>query len=312
MSKINICFSSDNNYAQHLAVTLVSILENKSPDDEIFVYVLDGGILEENKNKILNLKNKYDFKIKFLPIDSNWHEKFPRGKKNHVTLATYYRLLLPELCPEVDKLLYLDVDLIVKSSLRELFATDIKDNYFAAVEDSLEELHCKRLGITTYCNAGVLLLNLKKWREDNLTEKIFDWMRNNSDIIRLHDQDVVNCVCRDNILKIDKIWNCQTSKYTYSKDFVKNILPKAKIIHYVGEYKPWQPNIRQISKQEYFKYLRLTDYKDYEKVYKTKLYPNILIYVIEKILRFIFSLQNKGTQKIMTILGLNFKIKKCN
>ena len=306
MSKINICFSSDNNYAQHLAVTLVSILENKSPDDEIFVYVLDGGILEENKNKILNLKNKYDFKIKFLPIDSNWHEKFPRGKKNHVTLATYYRLLLPELCPEVDKLLYLDVDLIVKASLRELFATDIKDNYFAAVEDSLEELHCKRLGITTYCNAGVLLLNLKKWREDNITEKFFRFMKEYPDKIVLHDQDVINCVLRDGMIRLAKCWNVQVSLYEGSKEFVQ-MLPDARIIHYIGKHKPWHANFKQVAKEEYFKYLRLTEWKDYEKGYRLKLYANLPLFLIGKFLRFLFAMERQNGKKVLTIIGLKFR-----
>ncbi len=306
MPKINICFSSDNNYAQHLAVTLVSVLENKSPDDEIFVYVLDGGITDENKTKILNLKNKYDFNIKFLTIDQNLHKKFPQGKKNHITPAAYYRLLLPELCPDLDKLLYLDVDIIVKTSLAELFETDISDKYYAGVIDCDESIHLKRLGLKHYCNSGVLVLNLKKWREDNITEKFFRFMREYPDKIVLHDQDVINCVLRDGMLRLAKCWNVQVSLYEGSKEFVQ-MLPDARIIHYIGKHKPWHANFKQVAKEEYFKYLRLTEWKDYEKGYRLKLYANLPLFLIGKFLRFLFALERQNGKKVLTIIGLKFR-----
>ncbi len=307
MSRITICFSSDNNYAQHLGVTLASVLDNKLPEDEIYVYVLDGGISGENKNKILNLKHKYDFDIKFLPIDKNLHKKFPQGKKNHITSAAYYRLLLAELCPDKDKLLYLDVDTIVKSSLKELFDTDITDKYFAGVSDCDEAMNTKRLGIKQYCNSGVLLLNLNKWREDNITKEFFNWMQQNEDKIVLHDQDVINCVLQDGILKLDKIWNAQISKYSGSKEFV-DLLPQAKIIHYIGKHKPWHPDFKQLAKEEYFKYLRLTDWKDYEILYRLKLLANFPIFLIEKLLHFIFAIEKQNGKKFVSILGLKFKL----
>ena len=312
MAKIPICLSSDNNYAQHLCVTLVSILENKAPDDTISIFVLDGGISGENKNKILNLKHKYAFDIKFLPIDKNLHQRFPQGRKNHITPAAYYRLLLAEVCPDEDKLLYLDVDTIVKSSLKELFDTDITDKYFAGVTDCNVTINAKRLGLKQYCNSGVLLLNLKKWRRENITEKFFSFMAENEDKIIFHDQDVINCVLQESLLTLDKCWNAQISKYTCSKQYINDILSQAKIIHYIGSHKPWHPDLKQFAKSEYFKYLRLTEYKDYEKSYKIKLCPNILIYFIENLLQFIFSVKNRQDKKIMTILGLNFKIKQLN
>ena len=307
MSRITICFSSDNNYAQHLGVTLASVLDNKLPEDEIYVYVLDGGITQENKTKILNLQNKYDFNIKFLTIDPKLHEVLPLGKRNHVTLATYYRLLLAELCPDVDKLLYLDVDLIVKSSLKQIYDTDITKYYFAGVSDTEEQINSKRLGLKNYCNAGVILLNLNKWREDNITKEFFNWMQQNEDKIVLHDQDVINCVLQDGILKLDKIWNAQISKYSGSKEFV-DLLPQAKIIHYIGKHKPWHPDFKQLAKEEYFKYLRLTGWKDYEILYRLKLLANFPIFLIEKLLHFIFAIEKQNGKKFVSILGLKFKL----
>lgn len=307
MSKIAICLSSDNNYAQHLGVTLVSILENKSAEDIIIVYVLDGGISIENKNKILNLKSEYEFEIKFIDIDKKIFKNFPVGKKNHVTLATYYRLLLADICPNEDKLLYLDVDLIIKTSLKDLFETDITDKYFAGVSDCEETVNAQRLGLKNYCNAGVILLNLKKWREDNITELFFTWMQQNEDKILLHDQDIINSTLQDRILKLDKCWNVQISKYDSSKEFVK-LLPKAKIIHYVGKHKPWHTDFKQYAKNEYFKYLKLTDWKNYEDVYRTKILSKIPVIFLEKILHFIFSIEKQNGKKFLQIFGLKLMI----
>lgn len=301
---INICFSSDNNYAQHLAVTLASVLANN--DDSLHVYVLDGGISDENKQKILALKKDYDFEIEFIQIDKSMFDKCPAGKKNHVTLATYYRLLLAEICSHVDKILYLDVDLVIRSSLKELFEIDMTGKYFAGVSDCEEHINAPRLGLEKYCNAGVILLNLQKWREDNITEKFFRWMEENSERIVLHDQDVINCVLQSGMLKIDDVWNVQVSKYDSSKDFVK-MLPDAKIIHYIGKHKPWHSNNKQLAKDEYFKYLKLTQWKNYIYKYYFELAIKIPLLVAERCAHFVFSLEKQNGQKVMQIMGLKLK-----
>lgn len=301
---INICFSSDNNYAQHLAVTLASVFENNN--DELRVYVLDGGISDENKEKILALKNDYDFEIEFVKIDKSMFDKCPAGKKNHVTLATYYRLLLADICPNVDKILYLDVDLVVRSNLKELFDIDMKGKYFAGVSDCEEMVNTARLGLEKYCNAGVILLNLQKWREDNITEKFFKWMEENSERIVLHDQDVLNSTLQDGILSLDKHWNVQVSKYDSSKDFVK-ILPEAKIIHYIGKHKPWHADNKQLAKNEYFKYLKLTQWKNYIYKYYFELMLKTPLLIAEKCAHFMFSLEKQNGQKVLQIMGIKFK-----
>lgn len=308
MTKISICFSSDNNYAQHLCVTLASVLVNKLPSDEIVVYVLDGGISQYNKSKILDLQTKFDFEINFIAIDKNLHDKFPQGKKNHVTLATYYRLLLPELCPCVDKLLYLDVDIIVNSSLSELFNIELGKYYFAGVKDSEELINAERLNLQKYCNAGVLLINLKKWREDDVTHKFFAWMHENQNKILLHDQDVINCVLQDAILVLDNIWNVQVSKYQTSKEFVM-ILPDAKIIHYIGKHKPWHTNFKQIAKKQYFDCLKLTPWKWFVINYYVVLVLKLPILLLDKVFHFILSTEKQNGIKYLVIFGFKINIR---
>lgn len=302
---INICFSSDNNYAQHLAVTLASVLANN--DSELSVYVLDGGISEENKNKILELKQKYDFDISFITIDKSMFDRCPAGKKNHVTLATYYRLMLAEICPDVDKIIYLDVDMVIRSSLKELFNTDISEYYFAGVSDTLEKVNAERLGLNTYCNAGVLLLNLKKWRDENITELLFDWIDKNNEKIVLHDQDILNSALQNKILKLDKFWNVQVTKGKPSKELIK-LLDESKIIHYIGKHKPWHSDNKQIAKSEYFKYLKLTAWKNYIYKYRMLFILKFPYLIIQQIAHFLLAVEKQNGQKVLQICGLKFDL----
>ncbi len=206
---INVCFSSDNNYARYLALSLATILDSKEDDDNLHFYILDGGLSEDSKRKILNLKKIADFDIDFISVDEEKFNDCPLEQGARLTRAAYYRLLIPDLVPDVDKILYMDCDIQVKSSLKELFSSDIKDYYLAAVEDIDEVKNSNRLNLKKYFNSGVLLLNLAKFREINFTSKIFDWIALHKDQIVFHDQDVLNLYFADNVKFLDKKWNLQ-------------------------------------------------------------------------------------------------------
>lgn len=98
---IHVCLSSDDKYARHLGVTIASILVNKAPEDELFFHILDGGISRENRSRLESLQNLASFKIEFLAVDISLFQNFPLDTDGpaHVSLATYYRILLPEFLP---------------------------------------------------------------------------------------------------------------------------------------------------------------------------------------------------------------------
>ena len=136
MKYMNICLSCDNNYAQYAGVVIASILLNSNNDYHLNFYILDGNIEQENKNKIDKLKEIKDFNLKFVPIDENLFDVYKKiGTHSYISLSTYYRLKLPSLLPDVDKVLYLDCDVIVNSDLSKLFENDISDYYAAGVKD---------------------------------------------------------------------------------------------------------------------------------------------------------------------------------
>lgn len=302
-NKINICLSCDDNYAQHMAVTIASILKNKAPDDILDFCILDGGISQVNKNKIMQLSDIGDFNIEFIQVDNSLFNKCPIQDWTHLSITAYFRLILPAVKTNWDKIIYLDCDIVVKSSLNELFNTDLKNSYLAAVPDISEEKHAARLNICHYCNSGVLIFNAKKWREDNVSEKIFLWIKENENKIVLHDQDILNAVINNNILILDKKWNAQIIR-DYD-EITYNEWKNANILHFIHKKKPWIRYNGDEFTAEYSNYIKLTPWKKFLFKYYFLIIP---ISIIENFLRFIFEVKNQRNtnNKIITVLGLKF------
>ncbi len=269
--EINICLSSDDNYAQHLGVTIASILKNAKKQDELFFYILDGGIKEENKQNLLSLQKIRKFDIKFIEINEDDFKNCPLVG-NHITIATYYRFLIPTFLPDLDKVLYLDCDMIIEDSLSKLYAEDISDYWIGGVEDLGYYYHRRELKRETesfYINAGMILMNLKKWREDNIEEKLFNFAEENKEILIHQDQDVINMVLNQKSKPLDYKWNVQDSFYRKTdrnRHPNTKLLEKAKkrpsIMHYTGPTKPWAEYIWLPMAYLYLRYLKYTPWKD--------------------------------------------------
>ena len=136
MGNINVCLSCDDNYAKYAGVVITSALANSAPEDKLTFYVLDGGITEENKEKILSIKSLKDCEINIVKIDESLFEQYKQIKTHsYVTTATYYRLKLPSLLPNVERIIYLDCDVIVNSSLKEFFETELNNSLVAGAQD---------------------------------------------------------------------------------------------------------------------------------------------------------------------------------
>lgn len=301
-NKINICLSSDNNYAQHLAVTIASILKNKKEADEFSFLILDGDISDEHKAKISSLKSIHDFDIEFVKVDNSLFANCPIQDWTHLSIVTYYRLVLPVIKPEWDKIIYLDCDIVVRDSLQDLFNLDISGKYFASVKDISAAKHAKRLGLKTYCNTGVMLIDAKKWREDNITEKLFNWIEINNEKIVLHDQDILNAALENNIEYLDDKWN--TLYLTRALDENMEKWSSATIIHYIDKKKPWLWYNSDIFSKEYRTYLKLTPYKNYLFKFYTQKMPSTLVI---KAMQFFFFTENKDEHtKMIKVCGFKF------
>lgn len=302
-NKINICLSCDDNYAQHMAVTISSILKNKAQDDILDFCILDGGISQVNKNKIMQLSEIADFNLEFLTVDNKLFSDCPIQEWTHLSVTAYYRLILPNLKMYWDKIIYLDCDIVVKTSLKELFNTDLGDNYFAAVPDISEKKHSERLSLNNYCNSGVIVFNAKKWRENNAGDIIFNWIKKNGHQIVLHDQDILNSVFANKILILDKKWNAQIIR-DYDEETYKG-WQNANILHFIHKKKPWIRYNGDEFTNKYIEYLKLTPWKNFIFKYYFQVVP---VSIFEKFFRFIFEIKNQrnSDNKIITLFGLKF------
>ena len=257
---IHICTACDEGYAQHFGVMLTSLLKNKKSEDIIYVYVLDGGISEASKKRLENLPF-YGEKlfVYYIPMNLDKFEIVLSSLKGtHLTLATYFRLLMSILLPNfINKLLYLDVDLIVRTSLLPLYNQSVDGYLMGGVKDVIVAENCRRLNLEKYVNAGVLLVNLAQWRINKIENRFFEYIRKNKDKIVYHDQDVLNVVLQNGIFYLNPLWNAQTASYPGSEE-QNEIGKRANIVHFVSDRKPWVEGSNSPFANEYYEYRKIS------------------------------------------------------
>ncbi len=255
MSNVNVCVACDDNYSKYAGVVIASILSNSAKSTNLSFYILDGGITEEHKKEILSLKNIKDCSINFVKInDEDFNEYQKVCTHKYITIATYYRLKLPSLLPNVSRVIYLDCDTVVNRDLTELFETHLTKEVFAGCND----VDPNEVKINpTYVNAGVLVIDLDNMREQDLEEKFLKYTQENFETIKCGDQTIINEVCKGNIKIVDSSWNVQTSDFMNRSDLTRN----PKIIHYIAKNKPWKDISLCYFKNYYIKYLQLTPWR---------------------------------------------------
>ncbi len=209
----NVIFASDDNYAPLLGVALYSLLENNCNDfDQIQINIFDGGITEGSKSKIQQICDEFEVVtiLKFIDYN-NIDEVIGIDVASTRALSTYARLFTSSLLDnELDKVLYLDCDAIISGSFKELWELNIDGYDCAAVLDVGPDYVKSFIGMDVdldYFNAGMLLINLNKWREDNLEEKYLKFLIKNNGNVFHNDQGIINAVSHNNILKIHPKYN---------------------------------------------------------------------------------------------------------
>lgn len=257
---IPVFLSSDNNYAPFVATTMASILDNTKSFVEF--YVLDGGISEENKEKISSLKKCFNnFDVEFIEVDI---KKFiaPNIYKNsagHVSLSTYNRFLIPKIKPEFEKICYFDVDIIFQDDVLNLYNIDMSSYPIAAVEEPTVGVGLTQIKeainfnpSSIYFNAGVIVVNNKLWVQEGMFEKLMKTFDENREKIQYADQDVLN-IFFENKTKI--LPNRFNSRYMLNIPY---------IMHYAGKIKPWYINPKYNNEEIrlFWKYAKMTPFYD--------------------------------------------------
>lgn len=260
---MDIILACDDKFVPFCSVVISSTLRHNK---NVNFYIFTEGLTEKNQCLLRQLVKGKGSTLTVKVVDKDIIKSFPLPKGeglSHISVATYFRLFSTELLPELDKAIYLDCDILVRGSLEDLWNIDMGDNYLAAVYHpnslSINNGAFNRLGIPVsqgYFNAGVLLMNLKKWKEDGIYQKCLDFIRDNYACIRNHDQDVLNAVCGKRTLILPCKWNMQNNFYKvrfwyettdpYNKRYqselcdATNVINESVIVHFAARPKPWE------------------------------------------------------------------------
>lgn len=267
---IHIACNIDSNYVRHCAVTLVSLFENNK--EERFTAHIIARDLSENDKKTLNqLAARYQNQICFYEPDMSLLKGFTIRKfSKRISMATYYRCILSDLLPQdIDRVLYLDCDIVVVGDIRPFWNTPLDKVGVAAVED----MGCRepqRYEILkypmedSYFNAGVLLINLDYWRKQDVSHACIDYFHKYPERILFNDQDLLNSILHQHKVLVDLKWNVQDAFYrrpkqineAWKKKFTDTLLHPV-ILHYTNR-KPWDYDSQHPLREAYFRYLDLT------------------------------------------------------
>ncbi len=263
--QLHVVFSADDSYSQHLGVAICSLLANFNYDEyRLVINILDGGISDLNKNRLRSLLVGKEAEILFHLVDRSLFVDFP--EVSHLKLPTYYRLTISKIIPEsVKRVLYLDSDIVVSGDLSQLADIDILGKTVAVVEEnnkSLSKFYLEHWGLKSYFNAGVLLIDLSKWKESNVEGRAREFIVNNKEKIRSADQDALNVVLESDYYQLENKYNLPAYSFSRINRKVKPV-----IVHYIGARKPWHYEYASAYKKYYWHYLKLTPWQNYN-------YPN--------------------------------------
>lgn len=253
----NILTLTDDNYAPYCGIMLTSVFEN-NPDCPFQVFILIGRDLKKrNVKRFRELENRYGCVIKFIFVDDSFLKRFDLNNNTRIPVETFYRLYASDLLPEtIDRVLFLDCDIIVTGCISQLWELDLKDNAIAVVPDIFTYVnpsdYPSRLNYPLEAgtfSCGVMMMNLDYWRKHQICNRLLKYIENHYQILKFFDQDVMNAVLWDR-----KVWLPIT--YNFQLHFVFNecyqrLPPLTKteilelinnepiIIHFADSLKPW-------------------------------------------------------------------------
>lgn len=290
---MNIFYFTSDLFVSVVATSIVSVMENNKATKRIHFYIIDDGISEEKKQKLTNLIEAYGRTVTYIlaPDPSDLFE-FP-FKSRYQMGHSYVRMAIGTLLPEhVDKVLALDSDTLVTGDISELWNMDMGNNILAGVADCMNlKAYYKQFGLSGeefYCNAGMFLINLKKWREQRKEEKIKMLIRKQKGNVFFFEQTLMSYVCKGEIIKLHPKYNVYTLFYAfefkniirwrkptifYSEKIVNEAINNPSIIHFTRNFymlsRPWIVGCTHPLTDVYVKYKEKTPWPKLEKDNRT-------------------------------------------
>lgn len=264
--KINICMSFDDNYFVHALTAITSLLNNTSEKNEISLYVLCNDMLNvDNRDKFSSILQGKNIFVYYCSVDDDVLKDLPLNM-GYISISTYYRLLIDILLPNVDKVIYIDSDIIFLDDVAELWNIHFNNKSVGVVQDELGVTQQRRLRMDrdeVYFNAGIMVFDLKLIRNkyNDVFTKYIEIFESNFHLILFQDQDILNLLYRGDQFILPLKWNMGTGIFSknmnetmYNLNDEFTALKESGVIHFTGGHKPWNFFANHPCSDIYWKY----------------------------------------------------------
>lgn len=304
MKELHVVYAADDKFAEILGVSLTSLYENNKAMEQITVYVLDSGIRDENRKKLESLSERYHRKeLQWIEAKDITKELGMEVAVDRGSLSQYARLFVSSVLPKhLKRVLYLDCDIIIAQSLEELWKLDMHGKTIAALKDAFSKWYRMNIDLEPndiMFNSGVMLIDLKKWKEQKVEEKLLKFIEGKHGKIQQGDQGTLNAVLTHDTYCFEPRFNSVTIFYDfnykemmtyrkppkgfYTEEQIKEATEHPVIIHFTTSFlsrRPWVEGCQHQYLSEWEKYKKLSPWKD-ESVWKYKKLGGIRGWYIE-------------------------------
>ena len=270
---VHIAISMDRRLIYSFISYLTSLLDNKKESSFYTIHILSNKIaLDESKpqiNKVIEKFGNTSIEIKYHDLSGDFHG----AKVGLFPLQTYYRIALPSLLPDLDRIIYTDVDMVNFKDLSEMYNIKFKDKMYicAPIDYPHMTSELEEYGIKTnkYVNVGIAIFNLKAMREDDIENKIREFIKKNHNL-KSFDQTAINAVCYNNIQilpfkygifssidsidKLKELNDKQDIMYRAPESELIEAFNKPALLHHAGPYKPWNKRDKIFDNRVYWWY----------------------------------------------------------
>lgn len=264
---INIALCSDENYIKYCCTVIASIIANTNTPEKLNFHILTPSLSNETRDIIKNWSTEKKIEISIYTVNTDDFSNIDTGR---FSISTLIRLKLEDYIPKnITKIIYLDSDLVVLGDICNLFKTDLENQPVAATLDlATDPSYNSSLlsGHEKYFNAGVLLIDLEKWRNLNVFSKALTLLKHKN--LKYLDQDALNLILDNNWKRLNLRYNFQPSSYSVLKNkyahltkLENEILESIKcpaIVHFIGKIKPWHGKCYHPLQNEFIKYSQNT------------------------------------------------------
>ncbi len=256
---MNIVYAANDAYAQHMGVSMYSLMDRNQDVSQLQVYVLSLGLSDASRDKLRQIAAGFGRTLQMIEVDRLEERLDCAVDTGGFDISILLRLFMGELLPEtVERVLYLDCDTVIVRPLRRLWAASLDGCMMGAVmEPTIYPQVKESIGLTDadpYYNSGVLLVDLKRWRRENVQQQLMDFLKKKNGKLFASDQDLLNGTLKGKIKTLPVRYNFFTNYRYFSygtlvrhahtyKAVSKREFAQAKrhpvIIHYMGDERPW-------------------------------------------------------------------------